>query len=155
NTLHDWLDRRFGRHEGFDFQITKPNGETFFFNQRLADKSLPVPVIPPGSGSPLYQTMSIGSSERWRVVSIRVQGPNGPLTVEVARPLLEYDHELHELLGVFLLIGPLTLLVALSGGYFLARRALRPVETMTQAARQITASRLSQRIALDNPNDEL
>ena len=26
-SLHEWLDRRFGRHEGFDFQITRPDAD--------------------------------------------------------------------------------------------------------------------------------
>ncbi|MBA3272640.1 MAG: hypothetical protein H0T11_02045 [Chthoniobacterales bacterium] len=31
--LHEWLDRRFARHEGFDFQVTKPGGVRFFASQ--------------------------------------------------------------------------------------------------------------------------
>jgi heavy metal sensor kinase len=62
---------------------------------------------------------------------------------------------LEELVLTFLLTGPLTLLVAGGGGYFLARRVLRPVKSMTRAANQITADRLSQRIEVDNPDDEL
>jgi two-component system, OmpR family, heavy metal sensor histidine kinase CusS len=41
------------------------------------------------------------------------------------------------------------------GGYFLARRALAPVRRMTQTANRITADRLGERIAVDNPDDEL
>jgi heavy metal sensor kinase len=153
-TLHEWLDRRFGRHEGFDFQITRPNGERFFVNQRLVDKSLPMPTSLLAE-SPQYESISLTSGDRWRTVNTSVAGPDGTLTVQVARSLADFDHEMRELLLVFMLTGPLTLLIALSGGYFLARRALRPVETMTQAARQISANRLSERIAVHNPNDEL
>jgi heavy metal sensor kinase len=155
DALLKWLERRFSRHEGIDFQITRPNGERFFMSERLTDKSLPVPVIAAGSDSPLYENVGIGSSGRWRVVSIRVTGPDGPLVVQVARSLADYEHELQELLLVFLMTGPLTLLVAVGGGYFLARRALAPVRRMTQTANRITADRLGERIAVDNPDDEL
>ncbi len=46
-------------------------------------------------------------------------------------------------------------ILALVGGYLLARRSLRPVETITQSARQIGATRLSDRIPLAGTNDEL
>src|SRR5262249_41747944 len=35
-------------------------------------------------------------------------GPDGPLTVQIARSLTEFDHETAELLWAFLLAGPLT-----------------------------------------------
>src|SRR6266436_5153784 len=41
--LDEWLHRRFFRHEGFDFQISKPNGERVFANERLAEARLPLP----------------------------------------------------------------------------------------------------------------
>src|SRR5260370_12652522 len=41
--LDEWLHRRFFRHEGFDFQISKLNGERVFANARLANTHLPVP----------------------------------------------------------------------------------------------------------------
>ena len=41
------------------------------------------------------------------------------------------------------------------GGYLLARRALSPIERMTERARSINAERLNDRLPVDNPNDEL
>jgi heavy metal sensor kinase len=152
--LLEWLDRRFARHEGFDFQITKPSGERFFVNTRLADKTLPVPEEVGGDG-PRYETVELPGRGRWRIVTEEMPGPEGPLRVQVARSLATYDHELRELLTAFLLTGPLTLLLAVAGGYFLARRALAPVQRMTETAEQVTADRLSQRVEVANPHDEL
>ncbi len=45
--------------------------------------------------------------------------------------------------------------VAGLGGYMLARRALDPIERMTEHARTITAERLSDRLPVDNPEDEM
>jgi len=41
------------------------------------------------------------------------------------------------------------------GGYFLARRALGPVERMARRAREINAERLSARLEIENPQDEI
>jgi heavy metal sensor kinase len=89
------------------------------------------------------------------VVSERARGPDGDLTIQVARSLAHFDHESRELLFTFLLTGPLALLAAVGGGYFLARRALAPVDRITATANQITADQLSRRIEFPNPDDEL
>lgn len=151
--LKDWLDRRFASHAGFDFQITRPSGERFFYNPRLADKAWPLP--PRDSSDAAFQTIPIESKGDWRIINVLVAGPDGPLTAQVGRSLTAYEHELNELLMTFLLAGPLTLLAAISGGYFLASRVLRPVQEMTKAAKVISADRLNERIAVVNPHDEL
>ncbi len=152
-SLAERLNLRFGRHEGFDFQITRPTGARFFANDRLESRFLPLPTT--ATEFPVYESVPVNSRGRWRIVNVQVQGPDGRLTVQVARSLAAFDHELEELLFTFLLTGPLTLLVAISGGYFLARRALRPVHQMSQTANEITADRLNRRLDVDNPHDEL
>ncbi len=153
--LLGWLVRRFGRHEGFDFQITEVDGRRFFVNDRLADKSLPLPERESNSSEPHYRTVQLSDEGRWRIISVEAKGPDGPLTVQIARSLKAYDHELGELLLVLLLAGPLTLVVAFSGGYFLAQRALAPVDKMTKTANEVSADRLDQRLEIVNPDDEL
>jgi heavy metal sensor kinase len=149
--LLEWLDRRFGHHEGFDFQITTPDGRRFFASQRLAHRTLP--MVPAGTTTETFAT--IDSDGRYRVIDMQAIGPQGPLWIQIARSLGSFDHELSELLFVFLLIGPATLLVTLGSGYFLAGRALGPVQAITRTANQITAERLDQRIDVVNPDDEL
>ena len=50
---------------------------------------------------------------------------------------------------------PLGLLLAGGGGWLLARRALRPVDAMTQAARRIEAENLAERLQGAEADDEL
>jgi len=50
---------------------------------------------------------------------------------------------------------PLTVLLAGGGGWLLARRALRPVDRMTEAARRISAERLDERVHTTGTGDEL
>jgi len=50
---------------------------------------------------------------------------------------------------------PCTLVLALAGGYFLASRVLSPVKAVTRKAREIRADRLSERLPVENPGDEI
>ncbi|HTS72564.1 MAG TPA: HAMP domain-containing protein [Gaiellaceae bacterium] len=45
--------------------------------------------------------------------------------------------------------------VALLAGWFVAGRTLRPIRTITQAARRISSTSLHERLALEGPEDEL
>jgi heavy metal sensor kinase len=75
--------------------------------------------------------------------------------VQVGLSLEDANETLDIVLWILVLSLPLTLVVASFGGYFLAGRALRPVDRITQTAQDITASDLSQRLDLDLPDDEL
>lgn len=154
-SLLECLNRRFAHHEGFDFEITDSNGNRYFTNTRLIERSLSFNDAAGDTTSPHCESLQIGTEGRWRVIAVQASGPEGLLTVKVGRSLASFDHESHELLFTFILTGPLTLLIAASGGYFLARRALSPVHTITRTARQISADRLNERISVDNSDDEL
>ena len=68
----------------------------------------------------------------------------------------EQIHQDLDHLGLALIGGfPITLLLSLLGGYFLAGRALAPVQHLTARARAISADNLSERLAVPNPHDEL
>ena len=50
---------------------------------------------------------------------------------------------------------PITLLLSGGGGWLLAGRALRPIDSMTRSANRISAEHLSQRLAISGSDDEL
>ena len=75
--------------------------------------------------------------------------------VQVGRSEALMRQEVRELALVLLLGLPLSVAAAGCGGYYLARSALAPVADMTGRARAITASRLGERLPIDNPDDEL
>jgi two-component system, OmpR family, sensor kinase len=50
---------------------------------------------------------------------------------------------------------PITIILASAGGYFLARRNLAPVADMTASADRISESTIHDRLAVQNPADEL
>ena len=69
--------------------------------------------------------------------------------------LQEHANVLHELLTQSAIALALVAVLSVALGWFIAGRALRPVRTITTAARQISATTLSERLALGGPRDEL
>jgi len=72
----------------------------------------------------------------------------------IGRPTEDIKQALDRLLRTLLIAVPLTLVAAGGGGVFLVRRALKPVDEMTQKARSIEERDLSQRIEVKT-KDEL
>jgi len=65
------------------------------------------------------------------------------------------NNDLHHLL-IFSLVALAVMVVAsMALGWVLAGRVLRPLAAITTAARELSASTLHERLALDRPNDEL
>jgi signal transduction histidine kinase len=74
-----------------------------------------------------------------------------------ARAIAVQEHAsvLHELLTQSVIALALVAALSVALGWFIAGRALRPLRTITTAARQISAASLSERLALGGPRDEL
>jgi heavy metal sensor kinase len=78
-----------------------------------------------------------------------------PVVFQVWRSEAAVHEQLREF-GLMLMLGlPVAVAAAGLGGYVLARRALEPVERMTDRARTITAERLSDRLPVVNADDEM
>jgi len=90
-----------------------------------------------------------------RVLNRRSYIGQRPVTVQVGRSEAPMWEQMRELLLVLLLGLPLAVGVAGLGGYALARRALAPIEHMTEQARTITAERLADRLPVAHPDDEM
>jgi heavy metal sensor kinase len=78
-----------------------------------------------------------------------------PVVIQVARSEAAMRQELRDLALIFMFGLPVAVAVAGLGGYTVARRALAPIERMTEHARTITAARLSDRLPVHNPDDEM
>ena len=82
-------------------------------------------------------------------------GPNvEPAAVIIGRSTKDIEQALDDLVRTLSIAVPLTLVVAAGGSVFLARRALKPVDQISQTARYIGERDLSQRIEV-NTQDEL
>ena len=80
---------------------------------------------------------------------------NGSYVIAVAQSLAEQRETLGNLREAMFITAPLALLVASLGGYILARKSLAPVVRMSDKARAIGATNLSERIEVVNARDEL
>ena len=75
--------------------------------------------------------------------------------IQVGMSLESVSVTRHRFLLVMAAVLPLAVLLASSGGWLLARRALRPVDQMTEAARRISAEHLDERVHTTGTGDEL
>lgn len=82
-----------------------------------------------------------------------LRGETGQLLV--FHSLSEEEETLRLMRTIFLVGIPLALIFAGGGGYFLARKTLRPVTDIARQAEEISASNLETRILVENKNDEL
>ncbi len=91
----------------------------------------------------------------FRLLGDRATIGGQPVVIQVGRSEAFMRLEVRELAFLLLLGLPLTVAVAGAGGYVLARGALAPLQRMAERAQAITAARLSDRLPIDNPRDEL
>jgi heavy metal sensor kinase len=75
--------------------------------------------------------------------------------IQVASSLEQLEDALNTLFIILMIAVPLTLLIASMGGQFLANKALKPVDQITQTARMITSKNLNQRIKPLKVKDEI
>jgi heavy metal sensor kinase len=75
--------------------------------------------------------------------------------IEVGAPYGEVENVLHGLFLALILGLPVTVVVAIGGGYLLMRRALKPIDEITQSAEQLSSRNLSQRLPVAETGDEL
>ena len=75
--------------------------------------------------------------------------------VQVASSLEDVEDALNTLFIILIIAVPFALMVASLGGQFLANKALKPVDNITQTARMITSQNLNQRIKSPKVRDEI
>ena len=147
------LRAEFGAHATFDFDIARADGSALFLSDRLQQQRLHDETAGPTSATSDVRMLP-GLGEL-RVLRRSLESPNGPLLVHVAIPLTPLREAQQSLLRTMASVGPLMLFVAMAGGYWLARRALAPIEQITATAQRITAERLDQRLDVPPVRDEL
>jgi len=103
-----------------------------------------------------FQTIDV-LGDRWRVYTMKILTSTGRNNVflQVGESLGRVDSTLSKLLFFEVIAVPLALVLAIAVGMFVAGRALRPIERITQLAGSIKAVDLSRRLDLDLPDDEL
>lgn len=107
-------------------------------------------------GKSHFETVMIDGLAPVRVLTVPVINSGRLINlVRVGMSLENMYKTRHRFLLIMAAVFPLGLTLAGGGGWLLARRALRPVDRMTQTAKKISGEHLSQRLQESGNRDEL
>ncbi|HXV97452.1 MAG TPA: HAMP domain-containing protein, partial [Anaerolineae bacterium] len=149
------LELRYRPEEGVLWRVLDRNGRPLIDPGYLAGVPVDPAIISSGYAQLEYASLS-NNSTPIRLYSVPFVIENqGAGLVQVAESYA-YIQEVQQRLVWLLAIGvPFTVLAASAGGWFLAARALNPIDRITLAAQHISADDLHQRLNLKLPNDEV
>ncbi|CCH78007.1 Putative two component system response sensor kinase membrane associated phoS [Nostocoides japonicum T1-X7] len=134
--------------DGSPEQIANPTG----YSEHPAIPPLPLTDPRVVTGRPFTVGSTDGDLD-WRVVARPTTDRSA--TVAVAVPLAGVEHTVHRLLLVTGLIGLAVLLALAALGWYLVRRAFRPLSQIEDTAAAIAAGDLTQRIPVRAADDEV
>jgi heavy metal sensor kinase len=134
-------------------EITDNDGKAIASSANFSGRGLAVPA--PALVNAREQGVSFVSIDGLRVAVVPLSSNRELGFAAVAEPLAVIDEGLRRLRRDFFAGVPLVLLLASVGGYFLARKSLSPIASMDRQTQRITAERLSSRLDVKNPRDEL
>src|SRR5207237_9705249 len=110
---------------------------------------------PEGSAEPSPSTVRLADGTRVRMAVSIPSADGHRVFLRVAHSEQALWQEMEEIVSVLLLVLPPALVLAGLSGFALARKALAPIDVMAQKAERISAERLNERPATENPEDEL
>ncbi len=137
-------------------EVLDPNGQVLFRNRKLNGMPLGGPLRP-AEGVDGFSPRSLRMADGTPVLAIshRHSIAGTPLLIRLAYSTEPLRFRVIQLFGVLMLLMPVALIAAGFTGYRLAGKALDPLEKMAQLTEHITERRLSERIPIQNPGDEL
>jgi heavy metal sensor kinase len=107
-------------------------------------------------GVPTLETVELAAGEQARLLTMPVVRSGRIVDlVQVAMPLRRTRQTLLRYVETLLVLVPLGVVLSAAGGWLLARRALRPVDRMSQSALRISAEDLSRRLERRGAQDEI
>jgi len=141
---------------GHFIEVWSPEGSLLFRSAALQNQAMGGPPGPnEGLRDPAPSTTRLPNGAQVRLVSSVYHVEDQRVVLRVAYSEEGLWGELREF-GVVLLLGfPIALLLASVGGYALARKALAPIDRMAIQTQKISAERLTDRLSVENPDDEL
>ncbi len=132
------------------FQIFGPQGQITLQSANISTRNVPLSdkaMQAALQGQATYESVRFHNEIPIRLLSYPIK--HGETLVNILRvgtSLRPVEKMLDRLVFVLQIGSPLAVLVSMFGGWFLAGRALRPVNTITHAAQRIAAGDLTQRI---------
>ena len=146
--------------EGNDrfIRITRTDGAVVYASGAPRAESFApsqVPELGPGDGGTTARKAAL-SGGALLIATVPATASDGTrYRVEVGTSAAPLEATLRRLLGMLAVGLPVTVAVAVAGGFVLVRRALDPVERITRKAQEITQHNLSERLPVVRSGDEL
>jgi heavy metal sensor kinase len=137
-------------------EIWTVNGVSLYHSSAFTEEMLPPPPNPDRySSEPRIFTFQFPSGERWRTIGALVTTASERRIVRISMSEAHLFGQMLDIFGFMSLVTPLFLIAAVATGYFLARKTLKPIDTMVAQAKKIDAENLHERLTVLNPDDEL
>jgi len=141
------------------FQIFSPSGTITIRSPNVKQHELPLSrqaLEVAFTGQTIFESAKYPREPPLRLISAPIIYRGNLLyIVQVGTSMESVEQTLNRLLLVLLVTTPVALTVSLAGGWFLAGRALRPVDAITLAAKRIAAGDLTQRLNVPASADEI
>lgn len=136
------------------FQVCDDRGAWLYRSQPLENNQMPI-RLPSDLGSNVVREDVRVAETPLRIASQRIMVGGRPYSVQVAAPIGEILESLQRFRWMLLIFIPVVVLASSAGGYLMSRRALKPVDEISAAARSISIQNLSERLTIPQTGDEL
>lgn len=140
-------------HSGDFLQIYDGDGNWIFRAPTLQQTRF-ARLAPAAVKGPSFQNRQLGNKP-FRFITQRIDVNGRSYTVQTGVPTDQIIATLSLFRRYLLMLAPLLLFAAASGGYWLSRKALRPVDAITRTARSIGGGNLGDRLEKLATGDEL
>ena len=140
-------------------RITRDDGGVMYLSDEPESKRFDPSLVPPfkaPAGQESLREAHLTEDSELMIFAMPFTAKNGArYVIEVGSSNQEIERVLHGLLLAIAIGLPAMVAIAIAGGYLLMRRALRPVDEITQSAERITSRNLSERLPAPQTGDEL
>ena len=141
------------------FQIFSPSGTITIRSPNIKQHDVPLSrtaLEAAFRSQRVFESAKYPKEPPLRLISVPIMYHGNLLyIVQVGTSMDSVGETLHRFLVLLVIAIPIALAVSLAGGWFLAGRALRPVDKITFAAQRIAAGDLSQRLSMPPAQDEI
>ena len=141
------------------FQIFSPSGTITIRSPNIKQHEVPLSrtaLDAAFAGQKIFESAKYPKEPPLRLISVPIVYRGNLLyIVQVGTSMESVGETLQRFLVLLVVAIPIALAVSLAGGWFLAGRALRPVDKITLAAQRIAAGDLSQRLRMPAAQDEI
>ncbi len=141
------------------FQIFGPAGQVTIQSANIQSREIPLSQTAFQAslkGNATFESVRFDKGVPFRLLSVPIMHTDRLVSIlRVGISLYPTDKMLQRLLLALLIASPIAIIVSLLGGWFLAGRALKPVNVITHAAQRIADGDFTQRITSPRSSDEI